>query len=226
MAKRNSMTEAEWIVSENSYEMLQPCRRIIRTHPRKGHLFAVACCNRIWHLLSDKRSRAAVEMAARYADGLANETRRQAAEQAAQAAHADAFRKKEKAEASAEWAAQFAASSNSWFAATRASNYAFVGAGDELHLGPEHAAQARLLRCIFGPSPFRHPTSIDASWQSAGVVKLAREIYEQQSFEQLPALGDALENAGCYDSFILSHCRSAGAHVRGCWVIDLLLGKE
>ena len=58
------------------------------------------------------------------------------------------------------------------------------------------------------------------------MVKLARSIYEERAFDRLPVLADALEDAGCTDAIILGHCRGPGVHVRGSWVIDLLLGKE
>ena len=60
-----------------------------------------------------------------------------------------------------------------------------------------------------------------------GTVRgMAAAIYEDRAFEQMPILADALEDAGCEDATILNHCRQPGVHVRGCWVIDLLLGKE
>lgn len=43
---------------------------------------------------------------------------------------------------------------------------------------------------------------------------------------RLAVLSDALEEAGCDDAEILSHLRSPGPHVRGCWALDLVLGKE
>jgi hypothetical protein len=97
----------------------------------------------------------------------------------------------------------------------------------DVHGDPaEELVQARLGRDVFG-NPFR-PVTIDPAWSSWGggnVVGLARMIYERRAFADLPILADALEEAGCTDPDILSHCRSAGEHVRGCWVIDLVLGK-
>ena len=55
---------------------------------------------------------------------------------------------------------------------------------------------------------------------------LAGAIYDERAFDRLPVLGDALEDAGCADAAILAHCRGPGEHVRGCWVVDLLLGKS
>jgi hypothetical protein len=55
---------------------------------------------------------------------------------------------------------------------------------------------------------------------------LAQAIYEERAFDRLPILADALEESGCYNADLLAHCRSDGPHVRGCWAVDLVLGKE
>jgi hypothetical protein len=90
----------------------------------------------------------------------------------------------------------------------------------------EYAEMSRQLRCIFG-NPFR-PSSIDPTvltWNGGTVPRMAQSIYDGRTFDQLPILADALEEAGCDNADILAHCRSEGPHVRGCWVVDLLLGK-
>ena len=76
--------------------------------------------------------------------------------------------------------------------------------------------------------PFRLATLAPewAAWNDATVVKLAQGIYDDRAFERLPVLADALEDAGCDNADILAHCRGPGPHVRGCWVVDLLLGKS
>jgi hypothetical protein len=63
------------------------------------------------------------------------------------------------------------------------------------------------------------------SWNGCIVPKLAAAIYADRAFDRLPILGDALEDAGCTDADLLAHCRSREEHVRGCWAVDLLLGK-
>jgi hypothetical protein len=83
---------------------------------------------------------------------------------------------------------------------------------------------AWLLRCIF-ENPFR-PVLLDPSWLTSTVVALAQGIYEERAFERMPILADALQDAGCDNADILDHCRGGGTHVRGCWVVDLVLGKE
>jgi hypothetical protein len=83
------------------------------------------------------------------------------------------------------------------------------------------------LRDIVG-NPFR-PTAVEPAWltwNGGMVTTLARTIYDEHAFDRLPILADALEDACCDDAAILAHCRGPGPHVRGCWVVDLLLRKE
>ncbi len=92
----------------------------------------------------------------------------------------------------------------------------------------ERTAQAILLRDIFG-NPFRPMPEVDPAWLAwdGGVVPaMALGIYDELAFDHMPVLGDALEEAGCTDAEILGHCRGQGPHARGCWLIDLLLGKH
>ena len=81
-----------------------------------------------------------------------------------------------------------------------------------------------LLRDVFG-NPFR-PVAFDPSWRTSNAVALAQTMYDARNFHAMPILADALQDAGCEDAAILDHCRDANAiHVRGCWVVDLVLGK-
>jgi hypothetical protein len=91
-------------------------------------------------------------------------------------------------------------------------------------VGAERATQADLLRCVFGPLPFC-PVDLNPAWRSLTVSQLAASIYESRDFTSLPILADALEDAGCTDADLLDHLRSPGPHVRGCWAVDLVLGK-
>jgi hypothetical protein len=91
----------------------------------------------------------------------------------------------------------------------------------------ERQRHASLIRDIFG-NPFR-PVKLDPTWRvrkGGSVPNVAQAIYEERRFGDMPVLADALEEAGCTEQAILSHCRQPGEHVRGCWVIDLLLGKD
>jgi hypothetical protein len=84
--------------------------------------------------------------------------------------------------------------------------------------------QADLVREVVG-NPYRAPGD-EAEWRTADTLGLARGIYEERTFDRLPLLADALMDAGCHDEQLLGHCRGDGLHARGCWVVDLVLGKE
>ena len=88
----------------------------------------------------------------------------------------------------------------------------------------ERQQQRRLLREVAG-NPFR-PVAFDRSWLSSTVVALATGIHQDRAFDRLPILADALEDAGCDNAEVLDHCRGSGPHVRGCHVLDLILGKS
>ncbi|MFO0806912.1 MAG: hypothetical protein U0791_27735 [Gemmataceae bacterium] len=88
----------------------------------------------------------------------------------------------------------------------------------------EHEPQCDLIRDIFG-NPFR-PVSFDPSWRTSTAAAVAKTMYDSRDFAAMPLLVDALEDAGCTHSDILDHCRGTGPHVRGCWVVDLVLDKS
>jgi len=111
--------------------------------------------------------------------------------------------------------------------------YAFAWANDERGgdtpdreaLRKDHLKlQAAVFRDIVG-NPFR-PVAFDPRWRTVDAVGVARAIYDDRAFGRLPILADALMDAGCDDEHVLAHCRSRGPHTRGCWVVDLVLGKE
>jgi hypothetical protein len=83
---------------------------------------------------------------------------------------------------------------------------------------------ADILRDVFG-NPFR-PVTFFPSWRTDTALSLAHQMYESRDFGAMPILADALQDAGCDHEDILNHCRSRGVHVRGCWAVDLVLGKE
>jgi hypothetical protein len=70
------------------------------------------------------------------------------------------------------------------------------------------------------------PDTIDSSWLTSDVIALAEGIRAAEAFDRMPILADAIQDAGCDNEDVLNHCRGEGVHVRGCWVIDLVLGKE
>ncbi len=106
------------------------------------------------------------------------------------------------------------------YAALHAVGYAIDGL-----LADCEPQQAALLRDIFG-NPFRSVT-LDPAWRTSTVVALAKEMYESRDFSAMPILADALQDAGCDNDDVLNHCRDEKTtHVRGCWVVDLVLGKS
>lgn len=89
---------------------------------------------------------------------------------------------------------------------------------------PERAAQAALVRDIYG-NPFR-PVTLEPSFSAPAAVAAAWAIYEGNAFDHIDWLVEQLEQAGCVNQEILDHCRGPGPHVKGCWAVDLLLGKS
>jgi hypothetical protein len=223
------MTEAEWrscISPEAILNLLTA-----EASPRMLRLYAIGCCRRIWHLLTDDRCRHAVEMAQRFVDGRASEHDLFAAEQVVAAAArlwgevGSAVARSTHALGGAAWATT---RQSAWVAAWDAAWDARMVARDFIpgtDWEQERVWQAGLLRDLVG-NPFRKPR-IDPAWlqQGDGVVgKLARVIYDEDRYGDLPILGDALEEAGCTSAEVLDHCRGREAHWRGCWVVDLVLG--
>lgn len=204
-------------------------------------LFAVACCRRIWHLLTDERSRRGVEIAERFADGQASKEDRRAGLWAAHEVFMEA-KGQERFNSKAPYApvamVAFAASSASGMdteaeaARCAAASLAYrAGAYNSdswrAAFQAERAVQCDLLREVFG-KPF-HPVNVDPlwlSWKDGELPKLAQAIYKEGRWSGLPLLADALLAVGCQDEDMLAHCRHQGDHVRGCWVVDALLGKE
>jgi hypothetical protein len=198
---------------------------------RKLRLFAVACCRCIWGILPDERSRHALAVAEAFADGATGEDRLHAAWLAAtevsDTSQGSVWQR------TAARAAEAAAAGRPEDAAAEASRRSGVAAA---LASPQHSVVSRqrrerhasLLHCVVG-NPFRPAPALDpswAAWNGGTVAKLAAAIYDGRRFADLPILADALEDAGCADAAILAHCRGGGEHVRGCWVVDLLTGRE
>jgi hypothetical protein len=226
------MTEQDWLKAEHPYEMIyhQGCRSA-----RKRRLLACACARRVSRLAPPRDVfNTAVEVSERYADGLVTDADLKAVRRVA------SKRYNELSEVLSE-SAESAAQAFCWtlekefthfkmaiedaqtaVAARRRSQW-----GEALHR--EARAQCRLVVEIFGPLPFRRVT-IDPAvlrWKDGTVRRLAEDIYTGCRFDDMPILADALEDAGLGDREVLGHCRRRGAaHSRGCWVLDLLTGRE
>jgi hypothetical protein len=215
------MSEAEWLACADPTPMLEFLWS--KASERKLRLFVVACCQRVWDHLPGA-SRAALTVVERFADGAASRDELLVAEEAA-------GRAAETSDGEAVW---LAANSDVWFAATEVP---CAAAGREVVLGwpgrndqgadqfaQERRDEARFVRDIFG-NPFRS-TAVAPAWLTSTVVALAEGIYQERAFDRMPILADALQDGGCANEDVLNHCRRPNEHVRGCWVIDLLLGKE
>ena len=217
------MTEAQWMSA--TYPMAMVRHLGIAASERKRNLLAAACFRRIWHLLPGPKSRQAVEVLERYADG------RVSAEQLAVARQEcwEDARLVDNPQGN-KHPSELAIAAVSMetlldMLMTAAEATAWVKAGTpEAISAPEQWEQCGLVREIFG-NPFR-PVAVEPAWLTSTVVALARIIYQDRAFERMPELGDALEVAGCLDPDLLAHCRGPTPHVRGCWLVDRLLGKE
>jgi hypothetical protein len=205
---------------------------------RKLRLFAVAGVRPFWDLLIDPRSREAVLRAELVADDRQAtdsliETHRRAWEAVPQlpsdrSTHVSAAR------AAGRTAANDAldASSLTWneVVGLHADLWEERGSSDDemydLHWKGKAEGErflSGLVRDVFG-NPFR-PAALDPEWLTSTVAALASRMYESRDFGAMPILADALQDAGCTNDDILDHCRGDGPHVRGCWVVDLVLGK-
>jgi hypothetical protein len=222
------VTEEEWLACENPTPMLLYLDSIGLGSERKLRLFSVACCRRLLSKVPVRpQSERAVEVAEHFADGLASD---------AELRHFCCY-----ANNTAEHACREVAESESGIpsADCTAGNAAWAIAEyralppDHNGLSPvfnakvrdEQSKQCHSLRDIFG-NPFR-PVAPDPAWLTSDVLALARGIYEEKAFDRMPILADALQDAGCDNEDVLSHCRDTQlAHVRGCWVVDQLLGKK
>jgi hypothetical protein len=205
------MTEEQWLACTDPMLMLEFLRG--RASDRKLRLFGVACSRRVWAWL-DPRARVAVEVAERFADGLADSEELRAARLACTAAGA-----------SAAW---YPAASNAAVAARNAALSAQAGLDPTV----ERAAQADLLRDLFG-NPFR-PLRPRAASRSPGRMAssagAALALYEERSLPEgtldVQRLAEALEDASCTEEPLLGHLRRPGPHVRGCFAVDWLLGRQ
>ena len=236
------MTEAEWLACEDTRPMLEYLGE--KASDRKLNLFAAWCCWAIWGHMK-KGSRRNVEVTERFFEGRARQTVLNAAIAKATAAFEDT------SENTIEHYITLPASLVPVNDVQEADCVAYTVAKVVAHppvypddsiettdetettyaakVLSEQARQCRVLRCIFG-NPFR-PVTLGPAWRTPIVLCLAEAAYDDRSLpsgtldpDRLAVLADALEDAGCSDADILSHLRGPGLHVRGCYVVDRLLG--
>jgi hypothetical protein len=215
------MTEAEWLACEDPERMFRSGH--FELSDRQQYLFAVAICLRIRGLLIDSNSLRSLEVIEAFADAAVSaDDLRRAANTAVE--NWDVFEFTTVFDDAQRHAVQAVIESATrddpaWWALHWA-NQAVERRGTHTTVRPSFA---RLIRDIFG-NPFR-PVALDPLWLTSDVQALARGIYDEKAFDRMPILADALQDTGCDTADVLSHCRGDGPHVRGCWVLDLLLGK-
>jgi hypothetical protein len=234
------MTEEEWLACADPAPILMLLGGAARD--RKLRLFCCACCRRIWESLPTE-GREAVEVSERFADGLVLSTEVQAAFERLEGIAQERGRPwapdtltyaiSSAGDASAPHATTVPMAVS---AASTASKAAGCAAGDAVPdeeydrayyaaERQEASEQARLVREVFG-NPFRL-VAFNPAWRTTDVTLLAKGIYDEKAFDRMPILADALQEAGCDNEDILNHLRDSNAtHVRGCWALDLVLGKE
>ncbi len=214
------MTEEEWNACTDPKPMVEYLRG--KASGRKLRLFACACCQVRGTPLTDERSRKAVRVAERYADGGASPAELADAYEAAARACEDAHEAADGAEADLAAAEAAADAAAPYADEADAADAAALSGGK---------ADADLLRDLFG-SP-SSPGSVNPAWLTPAALSLAQAAYEHRDLPsghlapaRLVVLADALEDAGCTNADLTEHLYSPGPHVRGCWAVDLLLGKS
>ena len=247
------MTETEWLAATDPLLMLEHLRG--KVSDRKVRLFAVACCRRVWASLEHEEFREAVRKAEAYADGLVDRAEMLEAHERARPIFVKRLGR-DNGPCGALTASAFPAPRKSIFEriadalddpwwedeldrgdpmgpALVTARHAARAAADlqgskqalyEAATIDEHREQTALVRCLFG-NPFR-PRPARGPWLTAEVRALADAIYAERAFERMASLALALEHSGCPSVAAIEHGRSGTQHARGCWVVDLLLGKE
>jgi hypothetical protein len=234
MSKSKTITEAQWLTAT----LLGPMFDFLRgkATDRKLRLFFCACGRRTWPLLTQPEYQEAIEIGERFADGQATSEQIEEADSRVSDVYWSAVwpgqgRLPPLAEQVSNaqrhitlWASHSNEKLLRW---PRMTSLGLV----RIYAPDVEPAQCGILRDVFG-NPF-HSVSFNPAWGTPTVRALATAAYEERSLpagtfetDRLAILADALEDAGCDDADTLAHLRRPGQHVRGCWVIDLLLGKE
>ena len=203
------MTEEEWL---NGTDAMPKLTFLRESSERKLRLAGCAYCRSVWALLG-KSSRRAVSFGEELADRATDEKHYEPTLRAA----IQAVLRYEKMSSDRFRAADIAYRvmlNDGWYAV----EWTF-GNWTGLHNG------SAIVHDIFG-NPFR-PVAFSPSWRTDTAAALAQQMYDSRDFSAMPILADALQDAGCDSADILDHCRDPHAtHVRGCWVVDLVLGRE
>ncbi len=235
------MTEHEWLNANDFSTLHSALWQLAPEQPRKYRLVGSHFCRLICHHIKDERFLALIDLAERYAEG------EQLKEQLIATLHSleesgvlgrgtgsELHVAQEACLPYFEFEEYDSNQIDRLAADAHDMLHERAGANDPDESGWDSIADAvtkqtneilvPLIRDIFG-NPF-HPVTVDPRWLTETVVTLASGIYADRAFDRMPILADALEDAECDDADILSHCRGDGPHVRGCWVVDLMLGKQ
>lgn len=221
------MTESEWLAATDPEAMASspilypfwgdaPCAKVARS-TRKRELCSIFWLRSVWDFLVSEHSRKYVEVVERFVESEATEEEVDEACWMAKDAGEDSSVTTDLQI----WATEAAydmgglCESIRWLTLCADESQQSLCGGKML---------ADTLRDVFG-NPFR-PVTIESRWLTETVVGIASCIYTERAFERMPILADALQEAGCENEVVLNHCREPGEHVRGCWVVDLLLGKQ
>jgi len=244
------MTEADWVGATRPHRMLHILNRLARRSrrpvcSRRLKFFALSCCRLAWPAILDERSRTAVEVAEEHMVGTATDEQLSAAIRDADEAREQAQAARDTLLGSPQGRGDPMARALSMSAGIAAHLVHFVAAEGfyqgliaqvrdavaflELPSGRVRTNQLLVemchsLRDIFN-NPFRR-VAFDPVWRTSTVAELARQMYRSRDFSLMPVLADALQDAGCDNEDVFAHCRSDGPHVPGCWVVDLVLGKD
>jgi hypothetical protein len=214
------MTEAEWLASSDPVGMIRWAGHVAWTE-RKARLFCVACARRVYHLFPDPAWGTILVGCERFADGHTSDEEHAGVD--GPLCHSLDILQEARADGAS--ARCHAAEAVVSAAIMPCEDFTVIDAVTELLGQPERGPICGLVRDIVG-NPFR-PVAVESDWRTTTVVALARGIYADRAFDRLPVLADALEDAGCTNADLLGHCRDpALTHVRGCWAVDLILGKS
>ena len=242
------MTESDWLTSTDFSEHARFAAE--RISARRQRLLAVAFCRAVGHLIDHPDLTEALATIERYADGRRDtsdvEQARQRCREIAMEAYETYARQVDGGASGGRGSLQHELAWAVAYAATRPLPLVEVGThaatvAVQARIGlafllpvpsadvyDASAEQARVMRSVVWEvvgNPFR-PVVDFTPWRTDTAVSLARTIYDSREFTALPILADALQDAGCDNDDVLTHCREPGAHVRGCWVLDGVLGKE
>lgn len=230
------MNVQEWTECTRLHEMFELVAG--RMGPRKLRLFACACCRRIPREFCTPAGLRALDASEKFADGLATEE--QLADARMWAFDAYVLERERPAgseEGQPPWSLQAEMASRALSLVASNGIYNALDAAEsarmtlssphgEAHVveAAEEAVQCGLLREVLGPLLFR-PVALSPNLLTPEVLRMAQEA-DRGDWSVLPILGDALEEAGCVEGDLLEHLRGPDTHVRGCWALDLVLGRE